>query len=139
MDPPSPRSDSETKLYRVLVIDDSLTAQQMYARAFSDQQITTKCVSSGLEALAVVGEGFDCVVLDLHMPDMTGLEFVEVARERFEHLPPMVLSTIDATPQTIREARALGLELVLQKPRSLAKLRHAIEHIRHFLASEARR
>ncbi|HBL10330.1 MAG TPA: hypothetical protein DD379_02760, partial [Cyanobacteria bacterium UBA11162] len=53
----------------------------------------TTAVGTGAEALEVLGQvQFDCIVLDLGLPDMTGFELIEKIKENpnFSKLPIIV-------------------------------------------------
>src|SRR5271169_4845015 len=57
----------------------------------------------------------DCLILDVHMPGMSGIELLETMRRRGDMLPPIVISgRIDAT--TRNRARAAGALAVVEKP-----------------------
>jgi two-component system response regulator FixJ len=56
-----------------------------------------------------------CLILDQHMPRMTGLELV--AKMRIEGAPvPVLLMTAMLSPEIIVRAAQLGIERVLDKP-----------------------
>ena len=67
---------------RLLVVEDN-PAEQLSIREFlGHDDIDISVVDTGGEALAAVTEiHFDCVVLDLRLPDMTGFEVLERLRD----------------------------------------------------------
>ncbi|SRR5579883_827244 len=56
-----------------------------------------------------------CLILDHHMPRMTGLELAARLRER-ECSPPMLLITGSPTAAIRARAQELGIEKVVEKP-----------------------
>jgi len=66
------------------------------------------------------GDG-DCLILDLHMPEMSGIELLERLRRRGETLPVILITgRFDAK---IRErARAAGALAVVEKPYKAAEI-----------------
>lgn len=56
-----------------------------------------------------------CMILDQHMPSMTGLELAEKLRDRALHIPIMLV-TAAPTPAIRERAAALGIAKVLEKP-----------------------
>jgi two-component system chemotaxis response regulator CheY len=64
----------------VLVVDDSKVMREMIAACLRpDPSLTITQAASGLEAIERLSlKTFDIVVLDLNMPDIGGLEVVEV-------------------------------------------------------------
>jgi FixJ family two-component response regulator len=62
-----------------------------------------------------------CLILDHHMPDMTGLDLVDkLCREHSEI--PVLLITSAPTPAIIVRASRLGVESVLEKPPTAADI-----------------
>jgi two-component system response regulator HydG len=58
---------------------------------------------------------FDLVISDLRMPDMTGVELLQVLHEHDPDLP-VVLTSGSPDPLTTAEAQALGVFAYLAKP-----------------------
>ena len=76
------------------------------------------------------GEG-DCLILDVHMPGMSGIELLETMRRRGDMLPAIVISgrTDDITTN---RARAAGALAIVEKPyhpeELLCLVRRALDH-----------
>lgn len=66
-----------------------------------------------LDALAKGAEG--CVVTDVQMPDMNGLELLAALRAGGHHLP-VIVATARAHRQMAAEAYAHGAQVLLEKP-----------------------
>jgi two-component system, chemotaxis family, sensor kinase CheA len=101
----SPRAPARL---RVLLVDDSLVAREMERRLLEDAGFEVAAAADGSEALSRIGEEvFDCVVTDIEMAGMDGLELTAQLRgmERFAHLPIVVVSTRDRP-----DDRLLGLK-----------------------------
>jgi DNA-binding NarL/FixJ family response regulator len=86
---------------RVLVVDDHpavTTALKLYFRKDGRFEVAGSAVTAagGLRRLA---DGYDAVLLDLHQPDMAGPELVRAFRERDPHVPLILHSAADDTPQ----------------------------------------
>ena len=63
---------------RVLVVDDHRAARESMADVLQHAGHETECRSSAAEALSLLErERFDCIVTDLKMPGMTGVELLE--------------------------------------------------------------
>ena len=91
---------------RILVIEDSPLVQNMYGLAFPRREYELVTASDGREALRRLREGvFDVVLLDLRMPGMNGVEFLQEVRRRPELARlPIVLTTIEAEGSELLEA-----------------------------------
>jgi len=76
------------------------------------------------------GKG-DCLILDVQMPGMSGIELLEAMHGRGDMLPAIVISgRIDA--MTRNRARAAGALAIIEKPYQpedlLCLVRHALGH-----------
>jgi CheY-like chemotaxis protein len=63
---------------RLLVVEDNLGEQLSIRELLGHDDIDLEIASSGSEALTAISEqAFDCMVLDLRLPDMSGFEVLE--------------------------------------------------------------
>ena len=67
---------------RVLVVDDDDDIRAFLGSVLAKQSITVVTAGSGAEAMSVLGrEAFDVVLLDLRLPDASGLDVLRWAKE----------------------------------------------------------
>lgn len=105
------------KVIRVLLVDDSRVTREMIRRLLEDAGFAVRSVPSAEEALVLLaGESFDCLVTDIEMPGMTGLDLTRKLRTdgRFENLPIIVVSTRDR-PSDHRAGLDAGADAYLSK------------------------
>jgi FixJ family two-component response regulator len=112
---------------RVLIVDDDAAFRDSLARLFHSLGVDVRTFESGMEFLAHAPEdGPVCVLLDLQMPEMTGLEVQkELARTGREI--PIVFLTGHGTISAGVEAMKCGAVDFLEKPFDEHRLRRAIE------------
>jgi CheY-like chemotaxis protein len=81
----------------ILVVEDDLTNQKVVRLMLGRLDISPCIVSKGREALDLVGKSeFDLILMDLHMPEMDGVETAARLHERLgEDCPPIVALTAD--------------------------------------------
>ncbi len=108
----------------LLVVDDSDTAAEVLAQQLASAGYATRRASTGTEALTRVQERApDLVLLDVMMPDMSGLEVCHRLREQFD---PTTLPILLVTARTRPEDTVAGLEAgandYLPKPSSRQEL-----------------
>jgi chemotaxis protein histidine kinase CheA/ActR/RegA family two-component response regulator len=83
---------------RVLLVDDSMATREMIRRLLEDSGFVVLAVGSAEEALDRLGEvAVDCVITDIEMPGMDGLELTRSLRRMpgYDELPVIVISTLD--------------------------------------------
>src|SRR6185436_13407939 len=69
---------ADRPLKHLLVVEDNDIERDHIVKMVQDQGVRTTAVGSGAEALAALkAQHFDCLVLDLRLPDVQGLELVE--------------------------------------------------------------
>ena len=73
---------SMSRRKRLLVVEDNPAEQLSIKELLNHDDIELTVVGSGTEALtALSNESFDCMVLDLRLPDMSGFEVLESLRD----------------------------------------------------------
>ncbi len=114
---------------KVLIVDDSTTIRKMIRSALRPLNPTFGEASSGLEAIEqLTVQKFDAVTLDLNMPDMHGLEFLQFVRSHslLRDLPVLVLTTW--SDEAIKEqVLSAGANNFLHKPFTPTELLEAMK------------
>jgi len=76
----------ERTVKRLLVVEDDEAQRASITALIGNSDVTTTAVGTGAAALeALEGSEFDCVVLDLGLPDMTGFELIDQMQEIERH------------------------------------------------------
>ena len=119
------REYSAPRRKRLLVVEDE-PAQQISIRALLEHDdIDVRIVSTGFDALtAVVEEPFDCVVLDLRLPDMTGFELLERLGESTagSELPVVVFTGRDLSVEEDARLHMLARSVIVKDVESPERL-----------------
>lgn len=116
---PPVRAKEEQKVYRVLCVDDSPTILTLLKQIFSKEDgfSVVETALNGEDAIEKVKNGkFDLITLDIHMPKMTGLDFLKNTKGM--KLPPViVISSVERQDQGLAmEMLKLGAKDYVQKP-----------------------
>ena len=108
---------------RVLLIDDSATSRHAMRSLLTETGVELVDAASGEEALALIGaSSFDCIVLDLGLPGMSGYEFLERA-SKVTSLPPVVIhSGHDLSREENLKLRQYTDSIVIKGARSPERL-----------------
>ncbi len=110
----------------VLIVDDSKTSRAYCRAILSAAGHDVMEASDGEQALdRMADHPPDCVVLDLFMPGLSGLEVMEVLGGRSESTPIVVLtSSLDETDR--QRCMRLGARAFVNKPVSCEELTRAV-------------
>ena len=115
MDDPSNRGSRGSS---VLVVDDNELNRDALACLLRFQQYEVQSAADGLEALSLIeAHKFDLVVLDVEMPDLTGLDVLtRIRATRSQTDLPVIMLTARTHGPDIVEAFRLGANDYLTKP-----------------------
>jgi two-component system chemotaxis response regulator CheY len=110
---------AETRRKRVLVIDDAALMRLYYREALEGAGFEVDEALNGLEALEkLLSAPADLLVVDVNMPQMDGLTFLQTLRRYALPLggTPALVTSTEAGPQDLVAARAAGANYYLVKP-----------------------
>jgi diguanylate cyclase (GGDEF)-like protein len=111
-------STEEEPPYRVLVVEDSLTASKSIQRTLQQSGIESLAVMNPSEVLSGL-RSFqpDLILMDMYMPDCTGVEATRVIRQHVEFLSmPVIYLSGDGDMALQVDALRLGGDHFLTKP-----------------------
>lgn len=101
---------------KILIVEDNELNADMLRRRLERRSFDVVVAETGAAALAALDAGpFDLVLLDIRLPDISGLELARLIRERRPQLP-MIAVTGDALPEILEEAMAAGCAACVTKP-----------------------
>src|SRR5262249_2060992 len=104
---------------KVMIVDDSLMVRQQVGSALTSAGFRVVEVQDGIEALVQLDTEKDTalIVLDINMPNMNGLEFLQALRQRdTQSSIPVVMLTTEGQPRLMQQAKALGAKGWIIKP-----------------------
>jgi two-component system, OmpR family, response regulator len=107
---------------RILIAEDDQVLADGLLRSLRAAGYAADQVSSGTEADAALADHeFDCVILDLGLPKMHGLEVLRKMRARGSSVPVLILTAADSVEQRVK-GLDLGADDYMAKPFSLQEL-----------------
>jgi HAMP domain-containing protein/CheY-like chemotaxis protein/signal transduction histidine kinase len=110
---------------RLLIIEDNPAEQMSIRELLGHDDIDVSIVATGEEALGIVTrETFDCVVLDLRLPDMTGFDILERMRDipEVSDLPVVVFTGKELSPEEDARLHTLARSVVVKGVESPERL-----------------
>ena len=122
---------------RVLVVDDDAAARHAVRKLLGRESADIVEAGSGEEALEVVEKSeLDCIVLDLGLPGMSGFELIEKLAEGDRHVPVVVYSGRDLTPEERMKLRAHTDSIVVKGALSPERLLDEVSLFLHSVQRE---
>ncbi len=115
----------ERKVKRLLIVEDDDTQRNSIVELIGNGDVKTSAVKTGGEALeALRSETFDCMVLDLGLPDMTGFQLIEQIRKdpALTHIPIVIYTGKELTKKQDTELRRLADTIIVKDARSPERL-----------------
>ena len=99
--------------YKILIVDDDKFLLNMYSIKFQKEKFDVTTASDGSDALKKLEGGFvpDAIVLDIVMPIMDGLEFLEKMRgEDLAKNSTLLILSNQGQSSDIEKAKKLGID-----------------------------
>ena len=101
---------------RILIVDDSMFQRANLQAIVRQGGYDSTEAANGREALALIAaDPPDLLLIDLIMPEVNGMEILEMLREQHSRIPVIVI-TADIQDTVRQECLALGAAAVLHKP-----------------------
>ncbi|MCS7011808.1 MAG: response regulator, partial [Anaerolineales bacterium] len=111
-----------SNLFRILLVDDDRHILRTLADILTLQGYQVSQVTSAKEALTLLEqESFDCMITDISMPVMNGIELLQYIQKKYPGLP-VFLMTAYASRETIRQGLESGAIAILEKPLDIQAL-----------------
>jgi two-component system chemotaxis response regulator CheY len=120
--------------YSILLVDDSNIVRKSISKALAIAGIETSTLleaANGAEALHLLDSAWvDLILLDINMPVMNGVEFLEKLRQHPEHSSTKVI-VVSTEGSSVRRAQLeeLGISFYLRKPVTPESLTTTIEAV----------
>jgi HAMP domain-containing protein/CheY-like chemotaxis protein len=102
----------DRRVKKVLIVEDDDVQRNAMVDLIDGEDVSTTAVANGRDALAALErEAFDCLIIDLKLPDMSGSELIETLQEKSDlrRLPVIVY-----TGKELTESDEIGLRRVAE-------------------------
>ena len=118
---------------RVLLAEDNLINQKVASRMLQRLGYQADIANNGKEAVeAVRAHDYDVVLMDVHMPEMDGLEATTIIRSgnRRDRRPYIIALTAAAMPEDEEKCMEAGMDDFITKPIRIPDLINVLERYR---------
>jgi DNA-binding response OmpR family regulator len=116
---------------KLLIADDDRDFRESLSEVFCRRGFTTCLAADGQEALEIVNCSMELhlVILDIHMPRLSGLEALQQLRWSRAASLPCILMSAELDESIVREAEPLKPAGMLSKPFTLRTLTTTVETV----------
>lgn len=99
-----------------LIVEDNKINQVITKKMLDKKQVTSDIANNGLEAVAMVRKkDYDCILMDIHMPGISGDE-ATIEIRKFNRLVPIIALTAISLDDSLESFYAAGCNDVITKP-----------------------
>jgi CheY-like chemotaxis protein len=130
---------AQSRRRRLLIVEDNEIERQSIVELLANEGVDITTAGSGNDAWeALRAERFDCVVLDLRLPDISGFELLERIRQDVElrELPIVVFTGKDLTEDDEIRLVQMAESVVLKGVQSPERLLDETALVLHLVSSE---
>jgi DNA-binding response OmpR family regulator len=123
---------AERSQKRVLVIDDNQVVSKSLLNLLKSEGFEPHVFTAGAPALEFGRHNpFEAALIDIHLPDMSGLEISRQLRETHGSEVPIIVFSGDNSLETLRALPDAGATLFLSKPINASRL---MQYLRETMA-----
>ncbi len=126
-----------TEYNQVLIVEDDLAIQQALHLLFRNKNIIIHDAVTGQQAFDMISaKTFDCIILDLGLPDFSGLELLKKLKKNNIPAPNVIIHTArDLSQAEIREINKYSESIVIKGVKSDERLLEEVSLFLHQISS----
>lgn len=114
---------------KILYIEDNTDTLNLVLKILKDTGYQVSGAKSGKEGLKKFTEGYDLILIDILMPDMSGWDVYDKIRKTDQKVKVAFLSSIECSEERKKKLKKEGVSAFIQKPCSPASLKKIIKGI----------
>lgn len=121
------KADNLKNMRKLLIVDDEQGIVDEVKSYFEEEGYEVQTADTGKEGIETIGKFKpDIILLDMKLPDMSGLQVLKYCKEAFP-VTKIIVNTGYVDQNIIDEAERLGRDAFLQKPFNLERLQLEID------------
>jgi CheY-like chemotaxis protein len=127
------------QMHRVLIVEDNELQREAVAKLLTSHDVETVTAGTAAECLALLKEQtFDCMVLDLSLPDASGYSLLEtLSKESAYAFPPVIVYTgRDLSADDEQRLRRYSKSIIIKGAKSPERLLDEVALFLHQVVSE---
>ncbi len=112
---------------KILIVDDDKDILTLLSIKLKNEDFNIRTKSSPLEAIEELSyQKVDLIIVDQLMPELTGIEFIEIVKEKFEDIPIIVMTAHGIVEDAVKAIKA-GAFYYITKPVNYEELKTLIQ------------
>ncbi|MDR4509368.1 MAG: response regulator [Candidatus Brocadiaceae bacterium] len=116
--------------YSLLITDDDKSCRDSLRDIFEPEGYTTYLASCGREAVSIAKkEAVHLLILDVHLPDYSGLETFKIIKEEIHISLPCIFISGDVTKELQIDLISANAYTLIPKPINVHILRNSVEQV----------
>jgi CheY-like chemotaxis protein len=127
------------RMHRILIVEDDAVQREAVRRLLGSHEVETVTAATAAECLALLKEQtFDCMVLDLSLPDASGYSLLEGLSKDEDHpFPPVIVYTgRDLSSEEEQRLRRYSKSIIIKGAKSHERLLDEVSLFLHQVVSE---
>ena len=114
---------------RILIAEDAPFNVKLLVRVLNKLGYSPAVANNGHEALEMVPQGFDVILMDVQMPEMDGLEATRLIRQQPIEQPWIIALTANAMQEDRAVCLNAGMDDYITKPPAVALLKKSLQEV----------
>ena len=116
---------------KILIVEDNKDILNIYKKELEYNKYDVESAETGQSGIALIEkDSFDLIILDIMLPDMSGIELLKKAKEKDKKQKVVMLTNVDI-PAVVNDAYANGADGYLIKAELLPT--QVVEEIQRYL------
>ncbi len=115
---------------KILLLEDNSNLVQLIKEHLDEKNYKIDVFSDGSEALNAIFDGYDCFILDIHVPGKNGLAILKEIRS-YDNKTPAIIISSNIKFELIKKAYSRGCNDYIKKPFYIYELEQKLELLCH--------
>jgi len=115
---------------KILVLEDNERLCKLIASALIKENCKVDIFFDGEEALEVLGNGYQCFILDINVPSLDGISILETIRMYHKDIPVIIISS-NHELEKIQTSYEIGCDDYIKKPFFMYELIQKVKKLCH--------
>ena len=121
---------------KILVLEDNIRLSNVIKQALEKESYSVDCFYDGDKAFEALGNGYNCFILDINVPNLDGISILEMIRQNYSITPVIIISS-NHELEKIKDSYEKGCNDYIKKPffiyELVQKLKNLCQIKEHFI------